>query len=182
MQSQLFDDLKRRHDDLEREMARRNTEQQMTSMYDNLRKKYDDLANSLADRNQSQSAVASPQSQMLDDLKSRVDELAKELEEAKRRRNEGSAAENVSGNAVHFPCPLCGGTVVHVHGNYYYPGYIGPHSVAPPRVPAGTTRPSEVGTQTGYLGTPESHMRHPSTPVAASTPYNHKYVSCFEES
>ena len=39
LQAQMYDDLRRRHDDLEREMARRGAEQQMASMYDNLQKK-----------------------------------------------------------------------------------------------------------------------------------------------
>ena len=174
MQSHLFDDLRRRHDDLEREMARRNAEQQMTNMYDGLRKKYDDMARNLTQNPQPQASAMSPQAQMLDDLKNRVEELAKEVKEAKRLPKEDETTEKPSGSAVHFPCPLCGGTVVHVHGNYFYPGHIGTHPVAPPVIPAGSTRQSEVGTQTVYLGTPVNHPRHPSTPVAASTPYHHK--------
>ncbi|KAJ7383267.1 hypothetical protein OS493_029232 [Desmophyllum pertusum] len=48
LQAQMYDDLRRRHEDLERDMTRRGAEQQMTSMYDNLQKKYDALATEMS--------------------------------------------------------------------------------------------------------------------------------------
>lgn len=187
MQAQMYDDLRRRHDDLEREMARRGAEQQMASMYDNLQKKYDALANEMS-RNRENSTSPSP----YDDLRRRIEELARDVGELKRREYETPApvpspapsapvpapAQAPEVATMQFLCPFCGGSGSHSHGNYFYPGYSGP----PQGTPVATTGTSSsrprrhTETQTPYTpGLTNTFVHHPTTPAAASTPYSPYY-------
>lgn len=80
MQAQIYDDLRRRHDDLEREMVRRGTEQQMSNMYDNLQKKYDALANEM-----SRSRENAKDTLPIDDLRHRIEELSRDIRDLKEK-------------------------------------------------------------------------------------------------
>lgn len=197
MQAQMYEDLRRRHDDLEREMARRGAEQQMANMYDNLQKKYDALANEMS-RSRDKPKSPSP----YDDLRQRVEGLAKDIGEMKRREYDmppptptppahppppapvptPSPAQAPEVFLMQFLCPFCGSAGTHSHGNYFYPGYSGPAQEAPAATTRATTRPSSprprrhTETQTPY--TPQAtntFVHHPTTPAAASTPYSPYY-------
>lgn len=155
----MYDDLRRKQDDLEREIARKNAEQQMTSMYEGLRKKYDDLSKSVEEPRDS------PQREVGDDLKKRLDELAMEVKGLKTKGNE-------TNGTVRFLCPFCGGCGDHHHGSYYYPGFSEhrgtvPTSTKQPGTPSGL---HEAGTQTAEDRAAQ-HSRYPATPQATSTPY-----------
>lgn len=184
----MYDDLRRRHDDLERDMARRGAEQQMTSMYDNLQKKYDALANEMS-RSRENATSPSP----YDDLRRRIEELARDVNDLKRREHERpppspspapapalapAQAQAPEVPTMQFLCPFCGGSGSHSHGSYFYPGYSGP-AQGTPVVTTGTpsSRPRRhTETQTPY--TPRltsTFVHHPTTPAAASTPYSPYY-------
>lgn len=191
MQAQMYDDLRRRHDDLEREMARRGVEQQMANMYDNLQKKYDSLASEMS---RSKDAATSPSPYT--DLRQRVEDLARDLGELKRREYDGpppSPTPQLSPpqpapapaptpvapppqppdvSLMQFLCPFCGGSGTHSHGSYFYPGYSGPPQGTPSPT-TGTPRPRRhTETQTPYVPqVTNTFVRHPITPAATSTPY-----------
>lgn len=191
MQAQMYDDLRRRHDDLEREMARRGAEQQMANMYDNLQKKYDALASEMS---RSRDAPTSPSP--YNDLRQRVEDLARDLGELKRREYDrpppsptpqlpppqpapAPAPTSVAPppqppdvSLMEFLCPLCGGSGTHSHGSYFYPGYSGPPQGTPSPT-TGTPRPRRhTETQTPYVPqVTNTFVRHPTTPAATSTPY-----------
>ena len=169
----MYDDLRRRHDDLEREMSRRGAEQQMATMYDSLRKEYDALASDIS-QNRGSKADAS----LYEDLRKRLDELAIEVEKIKQKDNERpppssppAATDPVS--TVRFLCPFCGGSGSHSHEEYFYPGYAGPRDsfpVATVRTPPRAPRHTE--TQTPYNSrTTNTFIGQPAIPAAASTPY-----------
>lgn len=180
LQAQMYDDLRRRHDDLEREMARRGAEQQMANLYDNLQKKYDELANEMS-RSRENATSPTP----FDDLKRQIDELARDIGDLKRRGHERpppspspAPAQVPEVTTMQFLCPFCGGSGTHSHGNYFYPGYSGPAQETPvvtTRTP--TSRPRRhTETQTPYTpGLTNTYVHHPATPAAASTPYSPYY-------
>ena len=179
----MYDDLRRRHDDLEREMARRGAEQQMANMYDNLQKKYDALANEM-----SRSKDNSTSPSHYDDLRRRIEELAGDVGDLKRREYDRpapapspvpstpAAAPAAEVHTMQFLCPFCGGSGSHNHGNYYYPGYSGPPQETPV-ASTGTSRPRRhTETQTPYTpGLTNTFVHHPTTPAAASMPYSPYY-------
>lgn len=196
MQTQMYDDLRRRHDDLEREMARRGAEQQMANMYDNLQKKYDSLANEIS-RSRDKSKSPSP----YDDLRQRIDGLARDLGDLKRKEHDRppppsvasppppspapapppSLAQPPDSFLMQFLCPFCGGAGTHSHGSYYYPGYSGP-TQGTPEATKGTVRPPSprprrhTETQTPFVPqVTNTFVHHPATPMAASTPYAPHY-------
>lgn len=176
LQAQMYDDLRRRHDDLEREMARRGAEQQMSSMYDNLQKKYDALANEMS-RSRENATSPSP----YDDLRTRIEELARDVNELKLKdyeRPTPAPAPAPEVSTMQFLCPFCGGSGSHSHGSYFYPGYSGPPQ-GTPVVTTGTpsSRPRRhTETQTPYTpGVTNTFVHHPTTPAAASTPYSPYY-------
>lgn len=183
LQAQMYDDLRRRHDDLEREMARRGAEQQMANLYDNLQKKYDDLANEMSRSKENATTSTTPQ----DDLRRRIEELARDVGDLKRRdhqrpsRSRSPSPAPVKAPAVtamQFLCPFCGSSGSHSHGNYFYPGYSGPEQETPTvstRTP--TSRPRRhTETQTPYNpGLTNTYVHHPTTPAATSTPYSPYY-------
>ncbi|XP_032240001.2 uro-adherence factor A [Nematostella vectensis] len=154
MQTHMYDDLRRKHDDLEREIARRNAEQQMSSMYNGLRSKYDELASRMGEPSRT------PRQGTDDELKRCLEELAKEVRELKTNKGSENPGE------VRFLCPFCGGCGGHHHGDYYYPGYAGPAAPAPDRPPS-----THHETQAPYSGTAPLHARHATTPTATSTPF-----------
>ena len=182
LQAQMYDDLRRRRDDLEREMARRGAEQQMASMYENLQKKYDTLANEMS-RSRENATSTSP----YDDLRRRIEELSRDVNELNRRGYESPQPSPSATSAqtqppevatMQFLCPFCGGSGSHSHGSYFYPGYSGP----PQGTPVTTTgtpgsRPRRhTETQTPYTpGLTNTFVHHPTTPAAASTPYSPYY-------
>ena len=186
----MYDDLRRRHDDLEREMARRGAEQQMSSMYDNLQKKYDALANEMS-RSRDNSTSSSP----YDDLRRRIEELARDVGELKRREYDRPApapstpapaqapttpapAQAPEVHMMQFLCPFCGGSGSHSHGNYYYPGYSGPPQGTPvASTGTSSSRPRRhTETQTPYTpALTNTFVHYPTTPEAASTPYSPYY-------
>ena len=175
-QGHLYDDLRRRHDDLEREIARRNAEQQLTNMYDNLRKKYDDLASDVGRRSR-EPHEASPSPYMYEDLRRRLESLATDVESVRKRDDERSREKPAAPSAtVRFLCPFCAGYGIHSHGEYFYPGYADP-GLSPPGPESIPTTPRGVqatATQTPYTPGPSVvHSRHPTTPVITSTPYYH---------
>ena len=197
VQTQMYDDLRRRHDDLEREMARRGAEQQMTKMYDNLQQKYDSLAKEMS---QSRDNATSPPP--YDDLRQRVEGLARDIEDLKRREFDRPPpspqpqpqtpppppppppapsplpAQAPEVSTMQFLCPFCGGAGTHSHGSYFYPGYSGPAPATPPAT-SGTpsSRPRHhTETQTPYAPqVTNTFVRHPTVPAAASTPYGPYY-------
>ncbi|XP_022786867.1 serine/arginine repetitive matrix protein 2-like isoform X2 [Stylophora pistillata] len=184
LQAQMYDDLRRRHDDLEREMARRGAEQQMANLYDNLQKKYDDLANEMS---RSKENAATSTTTPHDDLRRRIEELARDVGDLKQRdRQRPSRSRSPSPaptkepevTTMQFLCPFCGDSGTHSHGNYFYPGYSGPAQETPmitTRTP--TSRPRRhTETQTPYTpGLTNTYVHHPTTPAATSTPYSPYY-------
>lgn len=185
----MYDDLRRRHDDLEREMARRGAEQQMASMYDNLQKKYDALANEMSRNRESPTSPST-----YDDLRRRIEELARDVGELKRREYDRPAPASSPApstpappqapevHTMQFLCPFCGGSGTHSHGNYFYPGYSGPPEGTPVATTGTSSRPRRhTETQTPFTpGLTNTYVQHPTTPAAASTPYSpyyHKWVT-----
>lgn len=199
MQAQMYDDLRRRHDDLEREMVRRGTEQQMSNMYDNLQKKYDALANEMT-RSRENAKNTLP----IDDLRHRIEELSRDIRELKEKEYDRpvlpvatavpppptpvvsapvpppspapppSPTQAPDVFLMHFLCPFCGGASPHSHGNYFYPGYSGLAQESP-AVTTGAPAPRRrrnTETQTPYIPhVTTTFVGHPTAPVAASTPY-----------
>lgn len=165
LQAEMYGDLRRKHDDLEREIARRNAEQQMKTMYEELQKKYEDLTKTLG--NPAQPRETGTQVDLSDDLRKRLEDLTLQVNDLKTRGlNDTNHAQ------VRFLCPFCGGGGGHHHGSYYYPGYSGTgetHAGETPRTPP---RIHSMGTQTYYDDTRiPQHTRYPSTPQATSTPF-----------
>lgn len=200
MQTQMYEDLRGRHDDLQREMARRGTEQQMANMYDNLQKKYDALANEMSRSRENEKSTS-----WIDDLRHRIEGLSRDIGELKQRENDRppvpspvpapvpvpappppspapqvsvpppSATQTPDVFLMHFLCPFCGDAGSHSHGSYFYPGYSGTVQGSP-EATTGTSSPRRrlrnTETQTSYIPqVTTTFVRHPSTPVAASTPY-----------
>ncbi|KAK3742067.1 hypothetical protein QZH41_015751, partial [Actinostola sp. cb2023] len=159
LQTEMYGDLRRKHDDLEREISRRAAENQMKTMYEDLQKKYEDLSKGVENQRSRDSAT---QVDLSDDLKRRLEDLTLQVNDLRYR---GDASPGF----VRFLCPFCGGCNGHHHGSYYYPGTGG---TPPANEPPGTSRIHSMGTQTHFVDDriPQS-TRYPSTPQATSTPY-----------
>ena len=168
-QGQLYDDLRRRYDDLERDVARRNAEQQLSGMYDSLRKKYDDLAGELGRRPREPPAQVGLSPQMYEDLRSRLENLARDVDAVRKRDDDRPKVAVTPSGMVRFLCPFCGGCGSHSHGEYFYPGYADPAVLGPEVVHVTPVHTS--GTRTAHTPGPSGvHTRHQTTPISTSVP------------